>query len=147
MKARLLRLLLLASAFAWAVSVVGVILPWPVVVTALQGLGARAVPADPMLDYWLRMAAGAFTGVGLFFLALAIWPKRFANVIGMAGALMFAEGIVLLVHGLRLGLPPFPFYADTVFCLLVGAGIWTLRDEAANIGVHDSLAPRRASAS
>jgi hypothetical protein len=132
MKSRLLRLLLLASAFAWAVSVVAVILPWPMAVTALRGLGAGDIPADPMLDYWLRMAAGAFTGVGIFFLALAIWPSRFANVIGMAGALMFAEGIVLLAHGLRLGLRPFPFYADTAFCLLVGAGIWMLRKEATN---------------
>lgn len=132
MKTRLLRLLLLASAFAWAVSVVAVLLPWPMAVTALRGLGAGEIPADPMLDYWLRMAAGAFTGVGIFFLALALWPRRFANVIGMAGTLMFAEGLVLLVHGLRLGLPPFPFYADTAFCLLVGAGIWILRKETAN---------------
>mgnify|MGYP001562572531 CR=1 FL=1 len=130
MKTRLLRLLLLASAFAWAVSVVGVLLPWPMAVTALQVLGAGTIPADPMLDYWLRMAAGAFTGVGLFFLVLAIWPARFANVIGLAGGLMFLEGLVLLVHGLRLGLPPFPFYADAGFCLLVGGGIWMLRKAA-----------------
>ena len=54
----------------------------------------------------------------------------FANAIGLAGGLMFGEGIVLLVHGLKLGLRPFPFYADTAFCLLLGAGIWMLRKEA-----------------
>lgn len=127
MKLRLLRLLLLTSAFAWAVSVVAVMLPWPMAMTALQGLGAGNIPADPMLDYWLRMAAGAFTGVGVFFLILAIHPARYANVIGLAGGLMFVEGLVLLVHGIRLGLPPFPFYADTACCLLVGGGIWVLR--------------------
>jgi hypothetical protein len=132
MKMRLLRVLLLAAACAWGVSVVAIILPWPMAVPVLQGLGAGEIPADPMLDYWLRMAAGAFTGIGIFFLALAIWPRRFANVIGMAGALMFAEGLVLLAHGVRLGLRPFPFYADTAFCLLVGAGIWMLRKEPAN---------------
>jgi hypothetical protein len=99
-------------------------------VMALQGLGAGEIPADPMLDYWLRMAAGAFTGVGIFFLALAIWPARFANVIGLAGILMFGEGLVLLVHGLRLGVGPVPFYADTAFCLVAGAGIWVLRKAA-----------------
>jgi len=127
---RLLRLLLLASAFAWAVSVLGVLLPWPMAVTALQGLGAGNIPSDPMLDYWLRMAAGAFTGVGLFFLILALRPARFANVIGLAGGLMFVEGLVLLFHGLRLGLQPLPFYADTAFCLLAGGGIWMLRKQA-----------------
>ncbi len=132
MKYRLLRLLLFVSAFAWAVSVVAVVLPWPTAAAALNGLGAGAIPNDPMLDYWLRMAAGAFTGVGIFFLVVGLWPRRFSNVIGLAAALMFLEGVVLLVHGFRLGLPPFPFYADTAFCLLVGAGIWILRGEAAN---------------
>jgi hypothetical protein len=109
-----------------------VVLPWPAAVNALQGLGAGPIPADPMLDYWLRMAAGAFTGVGIFFLILAVWPTRFANVIGIAAGLMFVEGLVLLVHGLRLGLRPLPFCADTASCLLVGAGIWILRKESAN---------------
>jgi hypothetical protein len=130
MKLRLLRFLLLTSALAWAVSVFAVVLPWPMAVMALQGLGAGEIPADPMLDYWLRMAAGAFTGVGIFFLALAIWPARFANIIGLAGILMFGEGLVLLVHGLRLGLGPVPFYADTAFCLVAGVGIWVLRKAA-----------------
>jgi hypothetical protein len=134
MKLRLLRLLLLAAAFAWAASVIGILLPWPMAVTTLQGLGAGDIPADPMLDYWLRMAAGVFTGVGVFFLALAIWPARFASVMGLAGGLMFAEGIVLLVHGLRLGLRPFPFYGDAGFCLLAGGGIWILRRAASDIG-------------
>lgn len=130
MKYRLLRLLLFFSAFGWAVSVIGVVLPWSTAITGLNGLGAGAIPHDPMLDYWLRMTAGAFTGIGVFFLIIAINPRRFSNVIGLAGLLQFTEGIVLLVHGLRLGLPPFPFYADTGFCLLLGAGIWLLRHEA-----------------
>ena len=132
MKYRLLRLLLFASAFAWAVSVAGVVLPRSDVVMALNGLGAKEVPADPMLDYWFRMAAGAFTGIGVFFLIIAIRPGRFANVIPIAAGLMFLEGIVLLIHGLRLGLTPLPFYCDTAFCLLVGGGIWFLRNEAQN---------------
>ncbi len=53
---RLLRILLLASAFAWAVSAVAVVLPWSTALIALQGLGASDIPTDPMLDYWLRMA-------------------------------------------------------------------------------------------
>lgn len=130
MKYRLLKLLLFASAFGWAISVVGIMFPWSTVIIGLNGLGAGAIPHDPMLDYWLRMTAGAFTGIGIFFLVIAINTHRFSNVIGLAGLLQFTEGIVLLVHGLRLGLPPFPFYGDTSFCLLVGACIWLLRNEA-----------------
>ena len=130
MKHRLLQMLLFASAFAWGVSAIAVFLPWPIAVTALKGLGAGPLPNDPMLDYWLRMAAGAFAGIGIYFLVLAFQPARLSSIIGLSGALMFLEGFVLLVHGLRLGLPPIPFYADTAFCLLVGGGIWWLRNSA-----------------
>lgn len=41
----------------------------------------------------------------------------------MLGWLMLLEGAVLLVHGARLGLPPFPFVADVSACILGGLGI------------------------
>lgn len=37
------------------------------------------------------------------------------------------EGLRLGFHGLRLGLPPLPFLADTLFCLVVGFGILLTR--------------------
>jgi hypothetical protein len=64
MHLRLLRLFLGFSAFAWGVSVVGVFVSWSAAADALQGLGAQPIAYDRMLDYWLRMAAGAFALVG-----------------------------------------------------------------------------------
>ena len=120
---RSLRLFLLFSAFVWGVSLFGVVLPWTTAVEALQGLGAKTIPTDPMLDYWLRMASGAFTLVGGLFLLLALQPVRYAVIIPWFGWLMLAEGTILLVHGVRLHLPPLPFYADTSACFLGGLGI------------------------
>jgi hypothetical protein len=31
--------------------------------------------------------------------------------------------VILLVHGLRLGLPPFPFYGDTSACFFGGGAV------------------------
>jgi len=126
MHLRLLRLLLGFAAFAWGVSVFGVFLSWPAAENALQGLGARPIAYDPMLDYWLRMAAGAFALIGGWYLVLMIWPGKFHAAIPWFGALMVAEGVILLVHGVRLGLPPFPFYGDTAACFIGGGGIWYL---------------------
>jgi len=126
MKLRLLRLFLGFAAFAWGISVVGVFVHWPEASKFLQGLGAKPIAYDPMLDYWLRMAAGAFTLIGCWYLVLMIWPQKFYTAIPWFGALMLVEGIILLVHGLRLGLPPFPFYGDVSACFLGGAGIMLL---------------------
>jgi hypothetical protein len=133
MKLRLLKLFLGFAAFTWGVSVFGVFSSWSAATQSLEGLGAQPIPYDRMLDYWLRMAAGAFSLIGCWYLILMIWPHKFHAAIPWFGGLMLAEGVILLVHGLRLSLPPFPFYADTAACLLGGGGILYLSPAAKNI--------------
>jgi hypothetical protein len=79
-----------------------------------------------MLDYWLRMASGAFALIGCWYFVLMIWPRKFHAAIPWFGALMLVEGLILLIHGVRLSLPPFPFYGDVSACFLGGAGILSL---------------------
>jgi hypothetical protein len=89
----------------------------------LEGLGAKPIAYDPMLDYWLRMATGALALVGGWYLVLTIWPRKFCAAIPWFGALTLIEGLILLVHGLRLSLPPFPLYGDVSACFVAGSGI------------------------
>jgi hypothetical protein len=130
MRLRLLRLLLGAAAAVWGVSLFGVFLTWSAAAEALQGLGAQPIRYDPMMDYWLRMASGAFGLVGCWYLILMIRPRKFSGTIPWFGMLMLVEGVILLVHGMRLSLPPFPFYGDTAACFLLGGGILYLAPAA-----------------
>lgn len=123
MSLRLLRLFLAFAAFGWGVTVVDVFASWPQVNCIAQGMGAKPIAYDPMLDYWLRMISGAFALIGLWYLALALWPKKFYVAIPWFGWIMVAEGVILLGSGLRLGLGPFPFAGDVAACFLGGAGI------------------------
>lgn len=127
---RLLRLILLCCAATWGAAVFGVLASWDAAAQALEGLGAETLTYHPMLDYWLRMAAGAFSLLGVGYLLLALRPRKHAAILPWAGWLMVAEGLVLAVHGFRLGLPPYPFYADTAACFLGGGGILALRASA-----------------
>jgi hypothetical protein len=120
---RLLRLFLGLSAVAWGVSVFGIFMRWQSAVDALQGFGAQPIAYEPMLDYWLRMTAGAFTLIGCLYLVLMVHPQKYRPIIPWFGWLMVVEGLILLVHGIRLGLPPFPFYGDVAACLMGGGGI------------------------
>ena len=133
MRLKLLQVILLATAFGWGISIYGIFCSWESALHQLKGLGADNIPHDPMLDYWLRMTAGAFTCIGIFLAMMALNPKKFSAAIPFAGVLLFAEGIVLLVHGIRLNLEPIPFYVDTAFCFATGIGIWLLRNEARKI--------------
>jgi len=118
-----LRLFLGLAALTWGIAVVGVFMSWSVATQALEGLGAQPIAYDRMLDYWLRMAAGAFALIGCLYLVLMIWPQKFHAAIPWFGGFMLVEGAILLVHGLRLSLPPFPFYGDTSACFVGGGAI------------------------
>lgn len=145
MKLRLLRIVLMAAGLVWSAALLGIFADWPMAENALEGLGARPIEYDPMLDYWLRMAAGAFTLIGFWYFALAIWPNKFREAIPWFGAFMLLEGVVLTVHGLRLSLPPFPFYADSSACLLLGSAVIGLSGEANANAAPDLKAPATAS--
>jgi hypothetical protein len=130
MQLRLLRLFLAFAAFGWSVCIVCVFASWPQVNSIAQGMGAKPIAYDPMLDYWLRMICGAFTLVGIWYLAMALWPQKFAVAIPFFGWLMIAEGVILLISGLRLGIGPFPFYGDVSACFVTGIGILFLSRHA-----------------
>ena len=127
---RLLRGFLFFAAFVWGVSVFGVFMSWDAATLTLQGMGAKPIAYDRMLDYWLRMASGAFALVGVGYLMLALNPRKYAVMLVAAGWLMLLEGVVLAVHGFRLGLPAFPFYGDISACFVCGSAILVLQKSA-----------------
>ena len=119
----LLRILLLAGGFGWGISLFGVFLPWPMVISQLEGLGAQNISGDPMLNYWLRMTSIAFSFIGLLFLVCAINPPKYALLVPWLGFFMIAEGLVLFIYGLVLNLHFIPFVVDSSFCIIIGVGI------------------------
>jgi hypothetical protein len=114
----------------WGVSVYGVFATWDAAEIALCGMGADPIAYDRMLDYWLRMASGAFALIGLGYLLLAINPRKHTSILPWSGWLMIVEGAILAVHGIRLHLPPVPFYGDVAACFLGGVGILVFRKSA-----------------
>jgi hypothetical protein len=119
----LLRIFLLAGGFGWGISLFGVFMPWTVVVSQLEGLGAQKILGDPMLNYWLRMTSVAFTFIGVLFLLCAFNPRKYAILLPWLGLFMIVEGLALFIYGLALKLHLIPFVVDASFCIVIGAGI------------------------
>src|SRR5262245_9369689 len=128
MNLRLLSFFLVFSAIGWVVCVIGIFLSWSRFIELLHGLGGPIVAYDRMLDYWLRMTSGVYTLIGLLYLLLALQPAKYRVMIPWFGWVMVIEGAVLLLHGIRLELRPFPFYADVAASFIGGGGIlWFAR--------------------
>ena len=117
------RIFLLAGAIGWGVSILGVLLPWSVMDIILQNMGAAAPITDVQVQYWFRMATGAWSIIGLLYLIVLLKPQKYGNLIPLLAWGTLFEGIVLLIHGLYLNLPLFPFAGDVGFCLIVGGGL------------------------
>ena len=117
------RIFLLAGAIGWGISILGVLLPWSVMDIVLQNMGAASPITDVQVQYWFRMAAGAWSIIGFLYLMVLLKPQKYNNLIPLLGWGTIFEGIVLLIHGLYLNLPIFPFAGDVGFCLIVGGGL------------------------
>ena len=123
------RIFLSAGAIGWGVSILGVFLPWSVMDIVLQNMGASAPITDLQLQYWFRMATGAWSIIGFLYLIALLKPQKYSNLIPLLAWGTLFEGVILLIHGLYLNLPLFPFAGDVGFCLIVGSGLLLCRKE------------------
>ena len=128
-KINILRFTLLGDGLGWGLTVVGVFIPWEFAAEHLEVFGGSGpIPDDTMLNYLLRMAAGAFGIVGFFFLISAWKPDKYKNIIPLLGWLSLFEGCVLLYYGLLLNLNFFPFVVDVSIGIIPGVIILVLKD-------------------
>jgi hypothetical protein len=128
------------AALGWGISSVGLVVPSPTAFDLLNGLGAGDLAYDPMIDYWLRMTAFAFTYLGLQFALVAIrWQRWFAFAL-MSAIFQIACGAVLLVSAMAIRPPSGNHRADIAFCL--GSGLIMLAGLLAGrfLGPRDGLA-------
>ena len=121
------RIFLLAGAIGWGVSILGVLLPWSVMDVILQNMGASAPVTDVQIQYWFRMATTAWSMIGFLYFMVLLKPQKYNNLLPLLAWGTLFEGVVLLVHGLYLHLPIFPFAGDVGFCLIVGSGLLLCR--------------------
>ncbi len=118
----------MGAGLGWGATIVGAFLPWDFAVEHLIIYGGvKEIPDDPMLNYWLRMASGAFGIIGILFLLSAWKPYRYANIIPLLGLLNLGEGLLLLIYGILLKLSPFPFILDVAIGIVPGIGILMLK--------------------
>ena len=119
-----LKLFVWIAAIGWGVSVLGTFLSWNLVQAFLRWAGEMdTAVTDPMIQYWVRGAAGIGAVIGFLFLCCAVNPKKYAVLLPVLAWCSIFESIVILWSGLALSLSPFPFLGDAGFCLITGIGI------------------------
>ncbi len=96
---------MLGAGLGWGLTIVGAFLPWEWATDHLERFGGSGeIPNDVMLNYWMRMASGAFGFVGVFFLLAAWKPYQYKNIVPVLAYGSLAEGAILYIlwHKVRL---------------------------------------------
>lgn len=117
----ILRLGLLLSACGWGISFFFTFAPWQMAADQLWEMGARRMPYDPLLDYWLRMASSAFGCIGIASALACVLPQKFPGMIGLLGPFHLIVGTTLAVSAHLNHLDPehhFTYRADITFCFV-----------------------------
>jgi hypothetical protein len=132
-KYTMLRLILLAAGLGWGLTLIGAFLPWDWATEHLEKFGGSGeIPDDVMLNYWMRMASGAFGFVGVFFLLAAWKPYAYKNIIPVLAYGSLCEAAILIFYGIKFDLPIFPFGPDVAIALVPGIAILLLKSELGN---------------
>ena len=111
----------LLAAVGWGMSVVGLLVSSRTAFELLNGMGADDLAYNPMVDYWLRMTAFAFTAIGLQFLIVALWWRSMLTWAWAGGIFQLLGGIVLFLTATQLELQRGNHQADVLFCLSTGS--------------------------
>jgi hypothetical protein len=118
---RTLQLGLLLSSIGWGISFLFTFASWDSASDQLYVMGAGRIEYRPLLDYWLRMASGAFGCIGIASALACVRPLFFQGLIVLLGPFHLFMGIVLAVSAVNndLNTEAHPtFVPDITFCFV-----------------------------
>jgi hypothetical protein len=125
-----LRAMLILVALSGLHCIVFLFIPWEWTLAVVKWLEIKGVPEEcsPIIEYWMLMMAALCVIIGYLYLIAALNPQKYRNILPILGWALVFIGLAAGYHGFRLGLPPWPFYADLGICAVCGPGIvWLSR--------------------
>ena len=118
-----LKIALWITAIGCLTAVPFIFLPWSVMECIGSWYGMDPLPNAPIIIYSCKVVLGVFGLIGVFFAMLALDPFKYGAMLklGTYGLILF--GILALICGLSIGLPPVVYLGDSLSGLILGFAI------------------------
>lgn len=100
-----------------------IFLPWSVIESIGSWFGIESLPSMPIAIYFFKVTFGVFGLIGVFFVILAMNPLAYRPMLNLGAFGLILFGLLALVVGLSLGLPPIVFLVDGLSGLVLGITI------------------------
>ncbi len=117
---RALKICLWITGVGWLLSVFGMFLPISTLESIVKAFGGEAIPSLPQCTYAIRVVSATCVGIGIFFIILALNPMAYGLMVPFAGLSTAILGVICLITGIIVSMPPLWFLGDSLFCLILG---------------------------
>lgn len=107
-----------------------IVLPWGIIEEIMMWFGLKAIPDNPEVMYFIRIASGVFGLIGIYFIILAKNPLAYGPMLNLGAYGLIIFGLLALIFGLSLNISPTIFLGDAIFGIVLGIVIATLSSKA-----------------
>jgi len=122
---RALKICLWIAGVGCLLSVFGVFLPISVWESIAKAFSVELVlPDSPLFSYMVRLMSATFTGIGVFFIILALRPMDYGIMVPFSGLAAVVLGVICAITGLAVAMPILWFLADSLSCVVLGVLIF-----------------------
>jgi hypothetical protein len=98
-------------------------LPWAVVESMVSWSGVELLPDTPIVIYFYKVIFGVFGLIGVFFIILARNPLKYQSMLNLGAFGLILFGLLALILGLVIGIPPIVYLSDSLTGLVFGVAI------------------------
>ena len=125
-----LKVTLWIAAIGCLIAVPFIALPWSVLEKMVLWFGVSPIPNDPLVMYLLKVSCGVYGLIGVYFIILARDPLGCGPMLDLGAYGLAIFGLLSLIIGLSLQLPPRLFAGDALSGLILGIVLIMLSSKA-----------------
>lgn len=125
-----LKVVLWIAAIGCFTAVPFVFLPWTVAESIAARFGIESLPSTPISVYFFKVVLGVVGLIGVFFVILARNPLKYGPMLSLAAFGLVLFGVLALILGLSLKLPPIVYIGDALSGLVLGIAVLILSSRA-----------------
>ena len=118
-----LKVALWITAIGCLTAVPFIFLPWAAVESIGSWFGIESLPDMPIAVYFFKVVFGVFGLIGVFFIILARNPLKYGSMLNLGAFGLILFGLLALILGLAIGLPPIVYIGDGLSGLVLGTAI------------------------
>ena len=105
-------------------------LPWNYIINLFDIVGIQPPASQPIIVFMLRVGTAIFGLIGVFLIILARNPLKYGVMLLLAAYGLVFYGLIILIGGIRYGLPAWLFSGDVIIGFVAGLLLLYFRNKA-----------------